>query len=146
MKKSILPLFMMLMSGSPLLWASAPFTGVLPAKVIEKTGTSFWCNEDYRQQGKCIATEISNLSMIIVRSQPLDSCEAGMWGWITSPNYLQKKSFGLTITPDEKFNISMKDMCRPGTIVKFQPNKKYKGDDDLVGFHNGKEIFRYGRE
>ncbi len=81
--------------------------------------------------------------MVIVRSQPFGECEAGMWGWIATAGSPQKIAIGYTITPDEKFNISLKDMCRPGTIVKFQPNEKYKNEEDLVGFYNGKEIFRY---
>lgn len=146
MNKLTLCLLLMLLSGSNSLWASERFSGLLPAVVQTKEGKPFWCNAHLKFMGKCIATEVSNLSMVIVHSQPYSDCEAGLWGWIVparSPNGI---SIGYTVTPDERFNISMKDMCRPGTIVKLQPNKKYKGDDDLVGFYNGKEIFRYGRE
>ena len=143
MKKLTFCLLLTLMSGSLSLRAAEPFTGFLPALVQDKTGKPFWCNAHLNLNRKCIATEISNLSMVIVRSQPFDGCEAGMWGWIATAGSPQKIAIGQTITPDEKFNISMKDMCRPGTIVKLQPNKKYKNEEDLVGFHNGKEIFRY---
>ncbi|WP_447828975.1 hypothetical protein [Aeromonas hydrophila] len=143
MKKLTFCLLLTLMSGSQSIQAAEPFTGFLPALVQDKTGKPFWCNAHLQLNRKCVATEISNLSMVIVHSQPFDGCEAGMWGWIATAGAPQKIAIGQTITPDEKFNISMKDMCRPGTIVKLQPNKKYKNEEDLVGFHNGKEIFRY---
>ncbi|MCD6619986.1 hypothetical protein [Aeromonas veronii] len=143
MKKLTFCLLLTLMSGSQSIQAAEPFTGFLPALVQDKTGKPFWCNAHLNLNKKCIATEISNLSMVIVRSQPFGDCEAGMWGWIATAGSPQKIAIGYTITPDEKFNLSLKDMCRPGTVVKFQSNKKYKNEEDLVGFYNGKEIFRY---
>ncbi|MDF8331514.1 hypothetical protein P5G63_24790 [Aeromonas salmonicida] len=82
MKKLTFCLLLTLMSGSQSIQAAEPFTGFLPALVQDKTGKPFWCNAHLKLNRKCIATEISKLSMVIVRSQPFGDCEAGMWGWI----------------------------------------------------------------
>jgi hypothetical protein len=52
---------------------------------------------------------------------------------------------GFTITPDQKFGVTVKDLCRPGTIATFMPNHKKPDYDDLVVLYQGKELFRYKR-
>ena len=109
MKKLTFCLLLTLMSGSQSIQAAEPFTGFLPALVQDKTGKPFWCNAHLKLNRKCIATEISNLSMVIVRSQPFGECEAGMWGWIATAGSPHKIAIGYTITrhsaPDLGINL-----------------------------------------
>ncbi|MGC6730066.1 hypothetical protein ACP0F4_09760, partial [Escherichia coli] len=58
---------------------------------------------------------------------------------------LQDFRGGSTITPDKKFGLTVKDLCRPGTVVTFKPNQKKPEYDDLVALYQGKELFRYRR-
>ncbi|HBQ6952759.1 TPA: hypothetical protein L8O75_005409, partial [Klebsiella pneumoniae] len=44
-----------------------------------------------------------------------------------------------------KFGLTVKDLCRPGTVVTFKPNQKKPEYDDLVALYQGKELFRYRR-
>lgn len=73
----------------------------------------------------------------------LKATEGGLWGWITIMR--NDVSKGFTITPDKKFGLTVKDLCRPGTVVTFKPNQKKPEYDDLVALYQGKELFRYRR-
>ncbi len=52
---------------------------------------------------------------------------------------------GIHHYPDKKFGLTVKDLCRPGTVVTFKPNQKKPEYDDLVALYQGKELFRYRR-
>lgn len=119
-----------------------PFRGILPAAVNYKTGNRFWCDAHLQMTRKCAVTEADQLGMMVIaHSAPTEHCEGGLWGFISI--YRSEPSLGFTITPDQKFGVTVKDLCRPGTVVTFQPNSTHPDYDDLVGLFQGKEIFRY---
>lgn len=127
--------------------ASSLYKGVLPAAINNKNGNRFWCNAYQQVRKTCQATEIDATGgFILIRSAPSKNCEAGVWGWINPGNknsvtdYIAK---GYTITPDDKFNVTAKELCSPNMKVTFRPNSKRPQFDDMVGLYKGKEVFRY---
>jgi len=121
-----------------------PYNRTLPAAVSDNNGNFFWCNAHQQVTGKCEATSLNrNDGMVIVHSAPSKDCAGGLWGWISIMNHDISKGF--TITPDEKYGVTVKDLCRPGTIATFMPNHKKPDYDDLVVLYQGKELFRYKR-
>lgn len=121
-----------------------PYNRTLPAVVNDNDGNIFWCDAHRQVMGKCEAMFADRKGgMVTVRSAPFKDCEGGLWGWITIMR--NDVSKGFTITPDKKFGLSVKDLCRPGTVVTFKPNQKKPEYDDLVALYQGKELFRYRR-
>lgn len=121
-----------------------PYNRTLPAVVNDNNGNIFWCDAHRQVTGKCAAMSVDRLGgMVTVRSAPFKDCEGGLWGWITIMR--NDVSKGFTITPDKKFGLTVKDLCRPGTVVTFKPNQKKPEYDDLVALYQGKELFRYRR-
>ena len=137
----------LLIAGSLLTCATvqgAPYNRVLPAAVNNKGGNIFWCDAHRQVTGKCEAMFADRSGgMVTVRSAPLKDCEGRLWGWISIRR--DEASKGFTITPDQKFGVTVKDLCRPGTIATFMPNHKKPDYDDLVVLYLGKELFRYKR-
>lgn len=134
-------------TGSLLLCGVAqaqPYNRTLPAVVNDNNGNIFWCDAHRQVTGKCKAMSLNrNGGMVIVRSSPFKDCAGGLWGWISIMH--NDVSKGFTITPDPKFGVSVKDLCRPETVVTYMPNQKKPEYDDLVALYQGKELFRYQR-
>lgn len=130
----------------PFFTFAEPFSGTLPEVVRFKDGRPFWCDAQRQMNHQCTATESSDRSIVLVHAKPSKDCPGGRWGWISIVRSGESSDvivIGYTITPDDHFNVSPQDMCRPETHVSFLPNTLNKNIDDLVVFYKGKELFRY---
>lgn len=124
--------------------SAKPYGGILPASVNYENGNRFWCDAHLQMTRQCSALEVNSENfMVIVKSSPTKNCEGGHWGWVTGISSNAGQGEGATIVPDKGTNLTVKDLCRPGTQVTFLPNSKRPEYDDLVVKYQGREILRY---